>query len=188
MMKAVSSNRRKVTAVALIYSVLAVRIRLVVLNQRMISKGQKDSGDRAVVNHAVLNRDKISISKIDAVALGARTLEPVDDPVAHGRAKVLDLDQALMPVRRTQRVYENGSGCRGFKSANGQRCSGLSYSAPRVAARLDDDCIARHDRIHRVLYREPGRRLRPRVRVEPRVRDEISIRRRRPGENNTGCN
>src|SRR6185503_16191141 len=128
-MELVANDRREVAAVALINPVLAVRVRFVVLNQRVITERQKYSREPAVVGLTVLHGYEIRIAQIDAVTLSAREFESVDHPVPDRRAEVLNLDQALMPIRRTERVDDYSSHCLYHQGANTTGGPGLSYSA-----------------------------------------------------------
>src|SRR6185295_14733059 len=117
-MKLVANDRREVAAVALINAVLAVRVRFVVLNHRVITEREKNSGEPAVVSLAVLNRYEIRIPQINAVALCARAFQSINHPVPDRRAEVLNLDQALMPIRRAERVDDYSAHCLCHQSAN----------------------------------------------------------------------
>src|SRR6185295_3448624 len=128
---------------------------LVVLNYRVVAERKKDPGRPAVVYVAVLNADVIGVPEIAAVARRAGELKSFNNPVADDGVEVLDLDQAGVPVSRTEGIDEDRRSGVFFESAHGGSSPGSSNSTSGVASGANENCVARIYRIHRVLKSAP---------------------------------
>ena len=87
MVRSVPPDGWIVGAVAVVYPVLAVESRFVILNQRVVAKGQKYSCDRRSMDVAILHGNEISDADVDPVTRRVRRFQAVDHPVANSVVK-----------------------------------------------------------------------------------------------------
>src|SRR6185503_17973754 len=98
----------------------------------------------------------ICVAQVAAVTRRAGQLKSVNDPVADDCVEVLDLDQARVPVCGTERIDQDGRSDVGLESAHCCRGPGSADSTSGVAARPNQNSVARIYGIYRALESAPG--------------------------------